>query len=273
MGSVCSYPNAEGQEMTKPKFRYINTYGDEDALVWLKYKVNIDGNYDLYAVEIDPDDEIGEIPEWFDDSVNEVGWTDMLNVAGFVGVEYRGCRFYEPHAKSALAHGVAPGQPFMVKTTKPRWYRCGGWEYPDECDVEYETTVIAKAGWTSARIAKTWESFYAKRLKRWNKMADQEAIVKERRINDTKRMFLRTNPFWGNGYYDEMGPDHVRLTLCSSHISYGKIDDRFGWSLLSVEGPWSEQSKLVDKLAEKAVQTYPHLTADFIKGLRTIYGY
>lgn len=187
----------------------VNLYSEDECRLWCTSFMDGD---DVTFEQIEKvDAELGEIPEWFD-------WEERDVIRMFDPGCYLADLDKPWHMTSRglwlLTEGLAPGQAFLVRITQPHWYKCGGYENPDEMDVEYFWDVVGRANWTARQSANAWNRF----LK--NAPLSQEATRiqrdKERQFHlnaKPKDMVVERTVF--GGYYDDYIPDKQRFALAS----------------------------------------------------------
>ena len=172
----------------------INLYSPDECRIWCRSF--LDGD-DVDFEELEKVDlELGEVPDWYNQSDDRV--CEMFDP---------GCAFFyddrpwelPDRARFLLQEGLAPGQAFLVCVTEPHWYRCGG-EY-EEWDVEYYCDVIEKASWTPAQSANAWRRFLKEAPA--SLVAERAAQAKEHRRRKKARKYMAVHRVSYGGYYDD----------------------------------------------------------------------
>lgn len=103
----------------------VDQYLNWGSLVWLMFEEGAGGHIMRAG-----DESVGEMPGWLADEVDCIGWHWML----------AGTSDEEALMAWALEHGIAPGQPFPVHVSRPRFWR--GWtDYGYDCDLSYDVEV------------------------------------------------------------------------------------------------------------------------------------
>jgi hypothetical protein len=241
----------------------VNIYTPDRVRIWLRLSPE-DGFEleELSSVEL-----VGEPPEWLDTDVRESGWDSVLGVPWLhTTKDEDGNDWSEGLLLWALWEGIAPGQPFLVELLKPHWYRCGGYEYPDEWDVEYSAEVLAVYPWPTKRVADAWE----RELK--DTLADRKQIAKERRElkklqeTDVSSMSLVRTDFCTGRCCHECccGAHGVRYKLVSKASL--KKDDRWAYAeLVWGEDRGGDWDKAMEDLLANISKRLPHLDLELVK--------
>ena len=236
---------------------FTNVYTPAFCEVWLRLET---GGHDLVVEELPKTEEIGVKPDWIEFELGEVGWDGLLSPEWHEGTSWM---------TWALEQGLCPYQPFLVWVGKPHYYRCGGYEYPEEWDVEYDWEVIAHEHRNAKQAVRVWHRFVASR----RRLLDAEMIagqkLRERRHHDVTAMFIRYDSYWSDYCDDMTPPDGAIVRLCSSHG---------GWGSAILEawhhgggGYQDNQAKAWEKLLTQIRVELPHLDIYVIEKLQRRY--
>jgi hypothetical protein len=161
---------------------------------------------------------IGDMPEWLDPELGQGGWESIISPTWTTVESGLGWCFARTWTTWALREGIAPRQPFQLEVHPPRYCRCGGYEYPDEWDVEWTWDIVRIERWPQERVLKAWDR-WTRRVKCYDEYArSRMKTFLEKQTTDIKSMYVHTSWYWPSGTYDEMSPPGgVRVKLCSDH--------------------------------------------------------
>lgn len=228
----------------------IDVYAPKYIRMWLAFE---DGYVNSVA-----EDSVGELPEWYDRDVTELGWESILGSLGCGGWEWAG------DLNWLVAYGIAPGQSFLVHLDEPRWYRCG--EYGSESDCEYDWELLRVQPLSPAIVRARWERAVrgerAARAYSRKRMAELECL----RRTDVKSMYVKCDVYFASGQstYDDMTmPSGIRYTL-ASRASLPKERGTVAY-LLSGEDDEGDHDKAFERLVERAMKELPGLPEEKIR--------
>lgn len=250
----------------------VNVYAKDVVRVWLK----LDPANDLRLVRCEVDATCGESPEWLDDDVDE-NWDIILEVGWrYSTADVDENEWPEAHFLWGLEHGIAPGQPFLVELPTPNWYRCGGYEYPNEWDVSYDPRVVRVWEWSQERCLAAWERALKEEVEYRASESDRRRRLRELRRTDISKMYVRySSACMGQCYSDwYSGPHRVAANLCSN----ATLDGGYGWGnavLASGYDPPYDSNEnrdgtragALDALVVEVLKELPHMTDAQVRGL------
>jgi hypothetical protein len=189
----------------------VNLFSPDEVRIWMKSFMDGD-DVDFEQMEKGLDLELGQPPEWIRD-YEDVGFDHVIKPGPYFPDYDKPWRFTH-RATFLLQEGLAPGQPFLVSFKPPHWYRCGGYEYPEEWDCDYDWSIVKKANWSWQRSVRAWQTF----LKSAPEAQELEKKIREREEERHRKAakyhaVLRI-PHYGSSM-DDYGPDKERLELVS----------------------------------------------------------
>lgn len=98
----------------------------------------------------------GRVPNWFDRANRHYDEnSDPTNLVDCQSVVCENVSFYETYLNLALAWGVAPGQPFIIRIKQPEY----SYSYYGEADEDFECEPLRCLKWTSQEVAKAWITY------------------------------------------------------------------------------------------------------------------
>jgi hypothetical protein len=178
-----------------------NVYTKESVYVWYRFIED--------AIDVEPDsceqDSIGRMPLWMAD--NEDFDIDII-----LNTSFRDMRW----ATWAIEHGLAPGQPFLLRIDSPD-YSSDYWS--GEVDVKWNYAVLRAMPCKPERAARSWERV-VRNINAFITARDEyRAKLDTLRRTDTTAYCLKTDSYWPSKYgYDDMTPPSgLRIYLCSKH--------------------------------------------------------
>lgn len=124
-------------------------YPEGNAYIWLRMEREID---DLDHLEAAEEKTVGEMNPVIQDEIDMNGLDMIFDSLSYM-TEMR-------YATWAMMHGVAPGQPFLMRIGEPRVYSCGGYPDPEEFDVEHDIEFIRAVSWPIDRVTEAWREFW-----------------------------------------------------------------------------------------------------------------
>jgi hypothetical protein len=267
----CDYPLHE----SKDAFRAIamalqetptNVYSTVACYVWL-YLVR-DG-VDLAVEPYLGADDFGTVPEWFDYEIGNCGWD------GIISPDYKSWRSDESPSDFdgtwnnwGLEQGVCPGQPFLVEMKHPHYYKCGGYEYPEEVDVEYYWDIVMRAPYSAKQAARIWVQWQKKCADNCQVMQRAAARLRRRRARNVEAMFIQHDSFWADRYDEMTAPDGVIVRLCSNFGHYGTLAEGRSGRKRDEERTDAQERAWNDLLANVR-EHLPHLDLDVVRKLPT----
>lgn len=114
-------------------------YPGGDAFRWFTLE-NGSGCWDMELVDA-AEETVGELDSRIESEVEQMGWEDLLDIDNWHQTdEYRGRSWRSGKMHWALEHGLAPGQPFLVRFGKPE-YSAPSY-YDGEVDVTYDVEFV-----------------------------------------------------------------------------------------------------------------------------------
>jgi hypothetical protein len=222
----------------------------KEIYIWFAFVPN-GGDLELERVS---DDEDGLWPEWLTFEVEQAGW-DFIDTHNKWGDRFGG------NAVWALEHGIAPYQPFRVHCLEPRYYRSGGYEYPEEWDVEWDwdvNRIIPISDWDTIR---RWEYYFMENAQHHEAVAHERAYWDNQHRTQIKAMKIVSDMYWADGYYDDMTPPNGLMLKLRSDLW-----DRFGrnhWrDLITVREDSGDYEKAREKLRARIAEELPHVNFD-----------
>ena len=247
----------------------VDVYTPTECHAWLRAARDHDDM--RLVVEECGTHQVGEAPEWLEYELSEAGWDTILETNSWSNGD---------QDNWFLRNGVAPLQPFQIVVTPPRYYRCGGWEYPDETDVEYYYEIIGRARMTPKQAARAWEQWTRAKSRAEVRAEIRKAKLDEKRATSLKDFRIQYDVYWTGGYYDGSSPPDGRIvrlvsTYQDRRSSYvfssgycplleGRADDydyRQGCSDLNALA-W-------ERLLLSVRERLPHLDPEFVRKLPT----
>lgn len=223
----CDYPLHEDEDAMRAIALALqidgptNVYSTVGCYVWLQL---VRDGVDLTVEPYFGADDFGTVPDWFDYEIGQIGWD------GVISPDYKSWRADGPPSDFigtwnnwAIEQGLCPGQRFLVEMKHPRYYRCGGYEYPEEIDVEYYWDIVMREPRSLRQTVRAWEQWQKKCAD--NRRALQRAAdrLRYRRETTVREMFIQYDSFWTH-HYDEMSyPDGVVVRLCSGIGHWGVL--------------------------------------------------
>lgn len=245
--------------------KLVNVYSERVVQVWLMWEAND-------AIELVPDDAVGELPEWYPSEVRDAGWASILDVTWcHSSPDVDGNDWNESWLRWGLHEGIAPRQPFLVELPSPYYSKVetqDGTEY----DIEFYPRIIQVLHWPLTRIAKVWGWELEKELD--DRLATVNYRQKLRYLQRTAvcSMYLERSWYYAERYIDEMSPPGgVRYQLCSTaslngNKSLGQYPICTA-TLASGEDADGNQTQALDRLIANAVKELPGLSPETIKTL------
>jgi len=140
----------------------------------------------------------------------------------------------------------------------PRYFRCGGYEYPEEWDVEYEWEIDQIIPISDFEAARRWEHQIMESRIHQEMLTDHHRWVSHLLENDIESMYLDWQS-WGN--WENRG---VSVTLTAGRHIKGRYEWRHFASGRSESGDKEEALKLMLK---KAKEKLPHIHGNKIRNM------
>jgi hypothetical protein len=210
---------------------------------------------DLGPTPCDPDEEVGEVPEWWlqTDDLDEVLGMHMSPRIAFGTGES-----WIPYTQWALENGIAPGQPFQLEIDLPTVHR-SGWE-TIEYDVEWQFIVVQVQPLPAVRAAQRWARHFRK-LAASSELDRRESIERrEHLLRNTGAMTVRRELFIGT--WSGSGKDRTRFTLYgprNAYIASGECEDG------DKEAEKSTYAQVAfDRMVKDACEKSPYLNPEVI---------
>lgn len=225
----------------------INTYyKDESARVWLCFAFgnHFDAN-DWDIVEC-ATHSLGKRPEWIDEELGFSGWDFILET---YPEDFR--------PKWALAHGIAPCQPFLVELQPPRYST----DYYGESDVDFEWELIRIEPLDTRYAALRWDADI--RVTALDKI-EREArgtALRQKVESDTRYMVIRWDVYGSildRGVYVEV------ISLYNENSPYRKNGYR---PLVRADSREGNHDQAWAKLEEQVQRHLPALSLDKLRAL------
>lgn len=252
-------------------FLLTNVYSKEVIQVWLKP----DPQNGLELVEVAADESLGQLPEWLDYDVGEMGWDYILDSRHCSSApDQYGNRWSEGRMVWCLEEGIAPGQPFLVELPRP-YHSVSHTQDGTEYDTEYEPSIIAVFPWKPARVAKVW----ARELKEEKSYRQAEAARRRKlhsiQRHDTNSMFLSVGSYFspGQSCYDDM--ELPRGTYYCLQTTANLDKSGMSWAtgqLARGEDHDGDHTKAMEALIAEVRKKLPHLDGEFIRSLPVRHG-
>ncbi len=220
-----------------------NVYTKESVYVWYRFIED--------ALDVEPDsceqDSIGRMPLWMADN-------EDFDITIILDTRFRDMRW----ATWAIEHGLAPGQPFLLRIDSPD-YSSDYWT--GEVDVEWNYEFIRAMPCKPERTARSWERVL-RNIDAFVKARDEyRAKLDHLRRTDTTAYCLRADSYWPSKYgYDDMTPPSgLSIYLCSKHqeLPNPKPKLHLSWAVNLVsgeddDGKWEVAFERLVENAEKA---------------------
>ena len=221
--------------------------------IWLRL---VEDGYDL-EVEACADDSGDDYPEWLDYELESMGWDFLDGMADKWGFD----NDFGRYAQWALENGIAPFQPFRIVVWEPRWYK-SSYEY-DEWDREVDweiQKIIPISDWDAAR---RWEHLMMERRRFIQARDHHRAWLKNQFETRIHNWYIVTDVYGGS--YDGW-PRGIRYGI---RCQFNDNEGRHHWTQLA-EGRSDEgdHKEALNKLVACALERYPHVTEEHIRGLR-----
>lgn len=236
-------------------------FPDGDAYQW--FELSSAGSEDFELFELH-DHTIGKLCPELQDELDQASWEDMIDVHWKVEQSGEGWSFATSWLCWALAHGIAPGQPFLFRFGKPQWSS----DYYGECDVEYDAEFVRALPMPMEDSRDCWARVL-KELQE-DRASDIKAMRehKELRRHDVKAMFLGSNSYFGRSQMSGEMPSGVRYSLYTDHNRVNGLSKySSSFTLVTGESEVADHKEAMNRLVEKAAKELPHLTEKQIRGL------
>ncbi|WNZ59859.1 hypothetical protein QEG98_28055 [Myxococcus sp. MxC21-1] len=233
----------------------VNVYSKASCRVWLTLDRRT-----LELVEADslgkPMD-VGTPPEWLTYELEQDGWDNLVDYP------------YRETARVgwALAHGIAPGQPFLVEVDPPvhskHWTDCG-YEY----DTDYSSELVRVAPLPPEDVARRWEVWlwWAALERASRERADaareaREAAQHALALADPSALYLTSDIYFGPQDSIDYMPSGLRIYLNSAHLQLVSS------VLVSGEDDRGDRTKALAMLLERAATVLPNVRPDYLRAL------
>lgn len=245
-----------------------NVYSTVGCYVWLHL---VRDGVDLMIEPYLGAGDFGTVPEWFDYEIGQVGWDGVLSP------EWCSWRSNESSSDFAatwnnwaLEQGLCPGQAFLVEMKHPHYYKCGGYEYPEETDVEYYWDIVMREPRSAKQAARAWTQWQKRCADNRQVVRRAAARLTRRRERNVEEMYIQYDSFWTH-HYDEMSaPDGVVVRLCSGLGHWGVLVEGRSDRKRDEERTDARERAWAALLANVREQL-PHLDPDVIRKLPTRY--
>jgi len=154
----------------------------------------------------------------------------------------------------ALREGIAPGQAFWLRMSRPTYSR----DYWGEVDCDYDLEIIHIVPMPMHEAAKRWYEFFDEQ-KKWRAEAEKaHKEMKERQLSDVSAMYTQTL------YYGRYGEEPC-VQLCTKHRWTGYFN--LNPVLASGSNKDRKREEAFKRMLEDAAQRLPHLTEEVIRAL------
>lgn len=215
-----------------------------DAYVWLFMDTEGD---DLCWPEAAEERTVGEMNPVLQDEIDCNGMDFIFDDLPF-GTGYR-----TRNITWALKHGVAPGQPFLLRIGEPRIVNCGGY-YEQEWDVEHDVEFIRRIEWPIDQVTEAWRSFWveSRRFKAIMKKRKRTLHTMKLRAVDKMKFNIEVYPGnnggWGNSSYDYPPAGLIyQIVVQTFHTPFGIVMG----PVAEVRDPDGNREKLKEALWEE----------------------
>lgn len=133
---------------------------------------------------------VGRLPAWR-------YWDESYSVHDMLTADTSS--YEEVYIHWALEHGVAPGQPFLLRINEPEYTRCGGYDGYDEFDVDWSYEFIRAVPWSRDKALRSWAAFTSNLEKYYEVQEAKSRRVNAFQIQNVKGLRLHyPNSGWGN---------------------------------------------------------------------------
>lgn len=242
-----------------------NVYSEEVIQVWLK----ADPQDGLKLTEVDVDEGVGRVPDWYDYDVNELGWDSIIGAYRHSSPDQYGNTWSEGWLIWCLEEGIAPGQPFLVELPRP-YHSVSHTQDGTEYDTEYEPEIIAVLHWKPSRVLKAWgrelESEIAFRRAETARRRKLHSIQQ----HDVKSMFVSFGSYFapGQSLYDDMELPIGYYFCLQTSANLDKTGMTWATGTLARgESNKGDRDEAMEALIADATKRLPHLTAEQIRSL------
>lgn len=240
---------------------------EADAFVW--YALEYEGE-DLEPFEC-ARQSFGRMYEGTTYELHEGGMLDMMIGIGWKHEDSgEGWSFTSSWLYFALTHGIAPGQPFLVRHGKPDHYTTHTQE-GTEHDVDFDSEVVRVLPWSAARVLRRWAKFL--HIMKQDRESYRQSMRDLRRLRatDVDAMFLQHSIYPTSRQSSWEIPGGKCIALCSNHTRCQALS-KFAWhELLQVRNEAGNRDEAMAALLLKVRTELPHLDVDTIKALPVRY--
>ena len=232
-------------------------YPTGDAYVWF---VGVDDGADVCIEEMEDLPTHGTLSPLLENERDQAGFGDMMEVEWRWDSKSTGMTWL-------MQHGIAPGQPFLMRFGEPEYTGGGYWE-PNEVDVSYESELVRVIPWSTEKAWKAWDDFVRARREHLAWVERRTREVKHERMTRTDLMEVRTVLYWTRQDYSDGPPGGLRFVV----VSLYEAPDGFSRGpahLISGESDRSDRDEAWADLAANAVKyDFPLKTVEEFQALK-----
>lgn len=241
--------------------RYVDVYHATGYFyMWFRV-VTQPGEEDLCLERCSTDGD--DLPEWLDEEIREQGLDEVVPINHFIHEDSDGCSFRCTWLRWGLENGVAPGQPFLVRISKPVYDR----DYWGEVDCDWDREIVHVEPWPLKRSHTSWEKALARLHRNRVEARRDMRRLRELRAADLSAMFLQRGFFGTGGYEDAQGPRGIFVHLCTSHDRLRQVSTTGYHRLLSGRDDHGNEASAMRALVRDAAEHFPHLAESQIRSL------
>lgn len=231
--------------------------------VWLRVTAGGDGDSGE-DFELELCGEGDPMPNWLDREIQESGLEELAGASNWAtDSAVHGWIFCSRRLKWALEKGIAPGQPFLVRTTPPVYSR----DYWGETDCDWDREIVSVLPWSQDEVRDAW----GKALETLQRHRDDARGLMEqlhaRRTTDVAAMYLQRDRYNVGRPNDTLWPGGSIVRLCTDHTSIDGLWKSGSFALAEGRDDGGNSTAAMENLIGKALVQLPHLTGDQIRAL------